>query len=221
MGKTRVHLLAKELGMETKDLVAQLDKLGMRGRKAQSSLEDDEVARVRAALAAQEKPQVHVGKEKVVADRVVKAEDESLGDIQARETIVERRVRTNVIRRRTSRVEVPQAEKQRSEAEVSKAPVAEPQPSVERPEVTRAPVEEVPAQGAPEVETPGEEPLVAKAEPQETSTPFEARETEPPAAANRAQIPEKRAPIEEEAGSAGERAAENRNYRSPGEQEGD
>jgi len=121
MGKTRVHLLAKELGMETKDLVAQLDKLGMRGRKAQSSLEDDEVARVRAALAAQEKPQVHVGKEKVVADRVVKAEDESLGDIQARETIVERRVRTNVIRRRTSRVEVPQAEKQRSEAEVSKA----------------------------------------------------------------------------------------------------
>ena len=145
MGKTRVHLLAKELGMETKDLVAQLDKLGMRGRKAQSSLEDDEVARVRAALASQEKPQVHVGKEKVVADRVVKAEDESLGDIEARETIVERRVRANVIRRRTSRVEVPQAEKQRSEAEVSKAPVAEPQPSVERPEVTGAPVEEVPA----------------------------------------------------------------------------
>ena len=199
MGKTRVHLLAKELGMETKDLVAQLDKLGMRGRKAQSSLEDDEVARVRVALASQEKPQVHVGKEKVVADRVVKAEDESLGDIEARETIVERRVRTNVIRRRTSRVEVPQAEKQRSEAEVSKAPVAEPQPSVERPEVTRAPVEEVPTQGAPEVETPGEEPLAAKAEPQETSTPFEARETEPPAAANRAQIPEKRTPIEEEA----------------------
>jgi len=206
MGKTRVHLLAKELGMETKDLVAQLDKLGMRGRKAQSSLEDDEVARVRAALAAQEKPQVHVGKEKVVADRVVKAEDESLGDIQARETIVERRVRTNVIRRRTSRVEVPQAEKQRSEAEVSKVLVAEPQPSVERPEVTRARVEGVPAQGAPEVETPEEEPLAAEAEPQETSTPFEARGTEPPAAANRAQpqpsaepIPGKRAPIEEEA----------------------
>src|SRR5437773_2312142 len=199
MGKTRVHLLAKELGMETKDLVAQLDKLGMRGRKAQSSLEDDEVARVRAALAAQEKPQVHVGKEKVVADRVVKAEDESLGDIQARETMVERRVRANVIGRRTSRVEVPQAEKQRSEAEVSKAPVAEPQPSVERPEGTRAPVEGVPAQGAPEVESPGEEPLAAKAEPQETSTPAEPRQTEPPAAANGAQIPEKRAPIEEEA----------------------
>lgn len=61
MGKMRVHLLAKELEMETKDLVAQLERLGIRGRKAQSSLEDEEVTRVRAALAAQEKPHVHVG----------------------------------------------------------------------------------------------------------------------------------------------------------------
>ncbi len=96
--------------MEAKDVIAQLDKLGMRGRKAQSSLEDDEAARVRAALAAVEKPQVHVGEEKVVADRVVTAAGESLGEIQARETIVERRVRANVIRRRTSRIEVPQPE---------------------------------------------------------------------------------------------------------------
>jgi len=80
MGKTRVHLLAKELGMETKELIAHLDKLGIRGRKAQSSLDDEEVSQVRGALAAQEKPQVHVGEEKVVAERVVKAEDESLGE---------------------------------------------------------------------------------------------------------------------------------------------
>ena len=46
MGKTRVHLLAKELGIETKDLIAQLDKMGMRGRKAESALEDDEVTRI-------------------------------------------------------------------------------------------------------------------------------------------------------------------------------
>ena len=81
MGKTRVHLLAKELGIETKDLIAQLDKLGMRGRKAQSAMEDDEVARVRAALVAQEKPQVHVGEEKVIA-RVVKTEEEGQGSIE-------------------------------------------------------------------------------------------------------------------------------------------
>src|SRR6266566_8831150 len=148
MGKTRVHLLAKELGMETKDLVAQLDKLGMRGGKAQSSLEDDEVARVRAALAAQEKPQVHVGKEKVVADRVVKAEDESLGDIQARETIVERRVRANVIRRRTSRVEVVPQAAERAEAEV------EPAPATEEAAAAIAPAEELPGQLEPQIENP-------------------------------------------------------------------
>ena len=131
MGKMRVHLLAKELEMETKDLVAQLERLGIRGRKAQSSLEDEEVTRVRAALAAQEKPHVHVGEEKVVADRVVTADDESLGEIQARETIVERRVRANVIRRRTSRVEV-QAETHEadsSQAEAVSTPI--PQPSAD------------------------------------------------------------------------------------------
>ena len=110
MGKTRVHLLAKELGIETKDLIAQLDKLGMRGRKAQSALEDDEVARVRAALTAQERPQVHVGEEKIVADRVVKNEEEGDRGAEARETVVERRVRANVIRRRVSRTEVAPAE---------------------------------------------------------------------------------------------------------------
>jgi translation initiation factor IF-2 len=112
MGKTRVHLLAKELGVETKDLIAQLDKLGLRGRKAQSALEDDEVARVRTALTAQEKPQVHVGEEKVIAERLVKTEDETHSASEARETVVERRVRANVIRRRVSRIEVPQTEKQ-------------------------------------------------------------------------------------------------------------
>ncbi len=124
MGKTRVHLLAKELGIETKELIAQLDKLGMRGRKAQSALDDDEAARVRAAMTAQEKPQVHVGEEKVIA-RVVKTEEEGQASIEARETIVERRVRTNVIRRRTSRVEVAPVES--VEEPSAPTPVAEPE----------------------------------------------------------------------------------------------
>src|ERR1700732_2988132 len=42
---------------------------------------------------------------------MVKAEDQNLREVDARETVVERRVRANVIRRRTSRVEVPQPEK--------------------------------------------------------------------------------------------------------------
>jgi translation initiation factor IF-2 len=154
MGKTRVHLLAKELGIETKDLIAQLDKLGMRGRKAQSSMEDDEVARLRSALAALEKPQVHVGEEKVVADRVVTAGDENLGEVQARETIVERRVRANVIRRRTSRVEVPQEAPPPAAArpapEETALPVVEPTPE-------ELPVEEFAAEFFPEAEAPAAE----------------------------------------------------------------
>src|ERR1044071_6212770 len=106
MAKTRVSVLAKELGLEIKDLTVHLDKLGIRGKKSQSTLEDEEVARVRAALAAPARPQVVVGEEKIVADRMVTAADQSLGEIQAHEKIVERRVRANVIRRRTSRVEV-------------------------------------------------------------------------------------------------------------------
>src|SRR6266478_3539676 len=152
MGKTRVHLLAKELGIETKDLIAQLDKLGIRGRKAQSSLEDDEVARLRAALAGQEKPQVHVGEEKVVADRVVTAENENLGEIQARETIVERRVRANVIRRRTSRVEVVSQATEKPQGEVEPRPAEAPVAAVET--ASQVPTAEELPGPAPEIEVP-------------------------------------------------------------------
>src|SRR5919109_918251 len=174
MGKTRVHLLAKELGIETKDLIAQLDRLGIRGRKAQSALEEDEVSRVRAALAAQEKPQVHVGEEKIVADRMVKTEDEGQGGTEAHETIVERRVRANVIRRRTSRVEVP-AEAAPSVAEVPpapmvEAPVAEPAPSRS---------EEVPAEVSRETEPPIETPEFFETEPEPQKESIDTRATEP------------------------------------------
>src|ERR1044071_9056145 len=122
MAKTRVSVVAKELGLELKDFTAHLDKLGIRGKKSQSTLEDDEVARVKAALAAPARPQVVVGEEKVVADRVVTNEDQ-----QAHEQFVERRVRANVIRRRTNRTEV-----------VTQAPPAS------KPESIEPPIEEAP-----------------------------------------------------------------------------
>ena len=145
MGKTRVHLLAKELGIETKDLIAQLDRLGLRGRKAQSALEDDEVARVRSALAAQERPQVHVGEEKIVADRMVKTEDEAHHSAEARETVVERRVRANVIRRRVNRTELPSAEVPPAPEPVTPPHVeASPEPEPAVPTIEEIPVEEFP-----------------------------------------------------------------------------
>ena len=195
MGKTRVHLLAKELAIETKDLIAQLDRLGLRGRKAQSSLEDDDVARLRAALAAQEKPHVHVGEEKIVADRVVKGEDESLGEIQARETIVERRVRANVIRRRTSRIEV-MTEAGAPQPEAFIAPAEEPSPAIEDLIVTTPSFEEDSAltATAPEAEfSHREEAAVEPLETKEESALIETRSEE--AVESRASVAEgERAP---------------------------
>ncbi len=179
MGKTRVHLLAKELEIETKDLIVQLDRLGIRGRKAQSALEDDEVARVRAALAAQEKPQVHVGEEKIVADRMVKTDDEGQRGTEAHETVVERRVRANVIRRRVNRVEVAPTEA----GEVTETPLAE--PPVFEPAVSPAGVDEIPlevsSEAEPHSETPG--PLETEREPEPQPESMEGRAAEPAPAA--------------------------------------
>lgn len=217
MGKTRVHLLAKELGMETKELIAQLDKLGLRGRKAQSSLDDEEVSRVRSALAAHEKPQVHVGEEKVVADRVVKAEDESLGEVQARETVVERRVRANVIRRRTSRVEVVsqaaeetpvQPEPDRVQPPMAKEAAAAPEP--ESQESFQPPISEEEiltfSEPAPQSEFVSEEPVGGPRGVEEERVPIEAKteEVEGPAPVEEAKgesepAPKARAPESEEA----------------------
>ncbi len=106
MSKVRVHQLAKQLEIEPKDLIAQLEKIRIRGKKPQSSLEEPEVEAVKAALAAMEKPKVTVGEERVVVDRTITAEDQDMGEVQAHEKVVERRVRANVIRRRRSTVEL-------------------------------------------------------------------------------------------------------------------
>jgi len=168
--------------METKELIAHLDKLGIRGRKAQSSLEDDEVSQVRSALAALEKPQVHVGEEKVVADRVVKAEDESLGEIQARETVVERRVRANVIRRRTSRVEVMSQPAEAAPVQAEAAKEVQEGPSTEPHEVTHPPLFEEEILTAPEVVTEAgyvpEEPPAVPTEAEGEPLPVEAKAEE-------------------------------------------
>ncbi|MGH7833930.1 MAG: translation initiation factor IF-2 [Candidatus Binatia bacterium] len=160
MPKIKVAQLAKDLGIEVKDVLALLEKIGIRGKRSQGSLEDEEVARVRSALGGQEKPQVHVGEEKVVAERVVTAEDQTLGEVRAREQVVERRVRTNVIRRRTSRVEViaqpapPPAEPPRAAVEAPAAPIVEQKvasPFPPAPEIIEEPpappaVEEIPVE---------------------------------------------------------------------------
>ncbi len=170
MSKVRVHQLAKQLEIEPKDLIAQLEKIRIRGKKPQSSLEESEVEAVKAALAAMEKPKVTVGEERVVVDRTITAEDQDMGEVQAHEKVVERRVRANVIRRRRSTVELvtrrpihpvereePEAEAEEAleaAVEAASAEAAPPETPVTEPAPREAAAEAVPSEGAPEEAAP-------------------------------------------------------------------
>src|SRR6059036_1210161 len=100
----RIHELAKEWDVQPKDLVAGLEKLGIRGKRSQSSLTDEEVQRTREALGLVPRPTVAVGTERVVAERVVTERDSGADQlVTAREQTTETRLRANVIRRRTAR----------------------------------------------------------------------------------------------------------------------
>lgn len=58
MSKKRVYELAKEMGIENKDLIARLDKLGITGKSHSSSLEDSDVDRLKRDVHAAEPHEV-------------------------------------------------------------------------------------------------------------------------------------------------------------------
>ncbi|MHB8139252.1 MAG: translation initiation factor IF-2 [Smithellaceae bacterium] len=104
MAKKRVHELAKELGLENKDLIAHLERLGITVKSHASSLEENEIERVKDDLQATSPRQ-----------------------------IVEERIKTTVIRRRAVRTPVEAAtaeealeEKEEKPAEEKAAPSVAP-----------------------------------------------------------------------------------------------
>lgn len=58
MPKKRVYELAKELGLETKDLITHLERIGITVKSHSSSLEDSEVERIKSELLAKEPKQI-------------------------------------------------------------------------------------------------------------------------------------------------------------------
>ena len=62
----RVSELAKEWGLEPKDLTTRLEKIGLRNKRAASSLSDEEVLRAANELGLGDKPQITIGGERVV-----------------------------------------------------------------------------------------------------------------------------------------------------------
>jgi len=96
---------AKELGIDNKDLITRLEKLGIAVKAHSSSLEDSDVERVRQEFVLGEK-----------------------------NAIVEKRVKTTIIRRRAIRQEVPEIEESQDETQ----PEMEPQETTT--ETQQAPV---------------------------------------------------------------------------------
>jgi len=124
--KKRIHELAKEWNVPPKDVLAKIERLGIRNKKSQSSLSDDQIARVREALGLRDKAAVAIGTERVVSERVVTEKDATEEQmVTSREQVTENRVRANVIRRRTTRVEVLKREEIATPAE---EPLAETEP---------------------------------------------------------------------------------------------
>jgi translation initiation factor IF-2 len=101
MAKKTVSEVAKELGIERKDLVAYLEKQGKTKLTTKTTLGEDEIERAKEHLGLGPRPQVRIGEERVVADNVV---SESGGT--TRERVTELRTTGTLIRRRKVREEV-------------------------------------------------------------------------------------------------------------------
>ncbi|HAC79058.1 MAG TPA: hypothetical protein DCG06_02095, partial [Deltaproteobacteria bacterium] len=101
----RIHELAKEWNLQSKELLASLETLGISGKRSQSSLQEPEVERLALQLGRGPSAEPTVGTERVVGERMV-TEKDGQGEVTSRESTVEARVRPNVIRRRRRRVEV-------------------------------------------------------------------------------------------------------------------
>jgi len=112
MAKKRVHELAKELGLENKDLIAHLERLGITVKSHASTLEDNEIERVKEDLQATSPRQ-----------------------------IVEERIKTTVIRRRTVRTPVEAVPAEEALEEKEEIPAVEKAEPVVAPKKDTAPAE--------------------------------------------------------------------------------
>jgi translation initiation factor IF-2 len=111
MARKRIHELAKEWGMETRQLLEKLKEAGLPEKKGASTLTDQEIALVRPATAPQETPVPVLGEEKLVAERIVtQVDQQSEQMVTAREEVRESRISQTVIRRRVAREVIHQEE---------------------------------------------------------------------------------------------------------------
>ncbi|MEK7850458.1 MAG: translation initiation factor IF-2, partial [Deltaproteobacteria bacterium] len=123
MAKIRIHELAKELGLENKDVIAKCKQLGFGDKGPSHGLESSEADRLRKAFSPAE--EILPEERQVVTEKKFTIEDREV-------SLEERRVKSTVIRRRTKEVEI-------------KPPVVEAPKPVMVQEVETSAAEEVPA----------------------------------------------------------------------------
>ncbi|MHB9098222.1 MAG: translation initiation factor IF-2 [Syntrophales bacterium] len=172
MSKKRVYELAKDLGLENKELIARLEKIGIAVRSHSSTLEDSDLERIQSELLSPEPREV-----------------------------VEQRIKSTVIRRRAVRLPAEEtkpeeaAKAPQEELPVAEAPPAEvvrkeaaPEPVPQeapvrtsiyrdRPAVEAAPKSAAPAEAAPQLMKPAEP--AAKEEAVKPEVPTPERKAEP------------------------------------------
>jgi translation initiation factor IF-2 len=91
MSKMRVYELAKELGMDNKDLIARLEKFGIAVKAHSSSLEDSDVERIRKEFSLGERNKVIEERVKstVIRRRAVRQPAEAITPLEAEEGVSE------------------------------------------------------------------------------------------------------------------------------------
>ena len=135
MAKKRVHELAKELGLENKDLISHLERLGITVKSHASTLEDNEIERVKEDLQATSPRQ-----------------------------IVEERIKTTVIRRRAVRTPVEAAPAEEALEEEEKQVVEKATPSVAPKKETAPAATEITEAKKAKKEPPAIQPVASVAE---------------------------------------------------------
>ena len=104
MAKIKVHELAKELELQSKDILSFLQEKGIEAKAAQSSLEEDAAALVRNSLGKKKAAAPAAQKAPVNTENAKPAEEKAqapAGEAKAQETKFPRR--PNLLRRRKRR----------------------------------------------------------------------------------------------------------------------
>ena len=100
----RIHQLATDWGVTSKEIIDRLERMGIRGKKAQSGLSDADAERVRGEMGLG-----GAAAEPVVVRRTVEVRDGGGDAVTAVDTITETHVKRGVLVRRTQRTALEQS----------------------------------------------------------------------------------------------------------------